>query len=343
MFILLGNHLAPTLRDYFQSRVRNDQNITLLPGNIGKFVSSEAFSDIKAAPADLGGKPVTIVQSLAAVDDHTANDLAMQLLLTVRILKKNGAGPVWAIMPFAAYGRQDRPRNGQLSSSIDDFAFLLKQAGVEGVTTMELHSELGVQFLKNNFGKKQVFNLDPTKLFVRDIKACAADASFVVGGPDAGANARADSVAKALKAKKFTFTKEHIGVNNTSVTGFSGDVKEAATITVDDMIDTGGTIKNAQLTLQSNGAVSRYVYSAHGILSNGGLEKLFEAAANDGSSSITRLVLTDTIDFTAKMDQLKSRYGAEAVDARIRVLETGETFYNHMLRDILPHPVMKAY
>ncbi len=344
MLVLLGNSLAPTLRDYFKARARNDQGVALLPASIGKFVSSEAFSEIKTPAADLKGQPVTIMQSLAAVGDHTANDLAMELLLAVRTLKRNGAGPVWVVMPFAAYSRQDRAVGGRMTSvAIDDLAFLLKQAGAEGVSTIEMHSEAGVKFLKDHFGEGQVYNLDPTELFGRDIHEHLEADHSVVGGPDAGANDRAASVARCLNAARFQFKKQHIGVNETEVTGFEGDVAGKNTVTVDDMIDTGGTIENSQVMLESKGAKGRYVYASHAIFSKGGLERLFTAKTASGDAyAITQLVVADTIDIGVKLAKLKRQYGDQEVDARIRQISTGEMLYDHIVRAVGEHPAMKA-
>jgi ribose-phosphate pyrophosphokinase len=342
MLVLLGNSLAPTLRDYFTARAQDDQAVVFLLGSIGKFVSSEAFSEIKASAADLKDQPVTIIQSLAAVDGHSANDLAMQLLLTVRTLKRNGAGPIWVVMPFAAYNRQDRVTPGRMTSvAMDDWAFLLKQAGAQGVSTIEMHSEAGVKFLVNHFGKGQVFNLDPTELFVKDIQGHLKTAECLVGGPDAGANKRADSVARLLDAAQFHFTKQHTGVNETQVTGFNGDVAGKNSITVDDMIDTGGTIENAQVTLASQGAIGRYVYAAHAIFSKGALERLFTAKSKRGDIwAITELVVTDTIDIGEKLAALIRQYGHQEVKARVRQISTGAMLYDHIARDVVGHPAM---
>lgn len=210
MLVQLGNSLAPTLRDSFTSCAANDHNIQLLSSQLGKFVSSEAYSEIIPEGQELAGKAVTIIMSPAALAGDTANDFVMELYLNIRTLKRNGAGAVWVVMPFAPYMRQDRAFDGRMTSvAIDDLAFMLKQAGVEGVSTIEAHSQAGIDHLESHFGKGQVFNLEPTELFTAHIKAQALD-NLAVGGPDAGANARADAVAKALQVPRFAFTKQHV-------------------------------------------------------------------------------------------------------------------------------------
>ena len=344
MLIVLGNSLAPTLRNYFRDCAdRTDQRIQLLPASIGKFVSSEAFSEIKALPADIQGQSVTVIQSLAAVDDHSANDFVMQLFLTVRTLKRNGSGPVWVVMPFAAYGRQDKTSPTRMTSvAIDDLGFLLKQAGAVGVSTIEMHSDAGIQFLKSHFSKSRVYDLDPTDLYADDIRQLhSRSEDILVGGPDAGANHRADAIAQALRAQKFSFTKQHVGVNETAVTSFEGDVTGKTTVTIDDMIDTGGTIENSQVILERHGAQRRYVYGAHGVFSQGGLHRLFTAkAAADGGPLITQLIVTDSIDISAKLSELRRQYGDENVTGRIRQIAAGPMLLEHIKSDISCHPAM---
>jgi ribose-phosphate pyrophosphokinase len=342
MLVLLGNSIAHTLSGYFNDRALNDKTVEILPASIGKFVSSEAFTEIKNSSQNLKGIPVTVVHSLAAFGDHTANDLAMQLLFIVQTLKRNGAGPVWVVAPFLAYGRQDKAIQERMTSiAIDDFSSLLKHAGAEGISTIEMHSKAGVDFLIKNFGEDQVFNLNPTELFVTDVVKNLKNESFVVGGPDAGANERADSVAQHLNALRFSFKKQHTGINETEVTDFSGDVTGKTTLTIDDMIDTGGTIENAQVKLESQGAKSRYVYAAHGIFSKGGLERLFKAKTASGNDyAITQLIVTDTIDINIKLAKLQRKYGHEQVKQRVRTISTGEMLYKHIVRDIAKHPKM---
>jgi ribose-phosphate pyrophosphokinase len=343
MLVLLGNSLTPTLRDYFTSRVTDEKNLKLLPASLGKFVSSEAFAEPQISPEDLKGQPVTIMQSLGAVGDHTPQDFLWQTLMTIRKLKEKGAGPIWVAMPFAAYGRQDREFDERMTSvAIDDLAFSLKQFGAEGVSTIEMHSDAGVKILERHFDKNHVFTLDPTELFANDARENLDVQNLRTGGPDKGANARADAIARALKTEKFRFKKQHIGVNKTEVIGFEGDVDGKDTMTIDDMIDGGGTIENSQVSLAEKGAKKRTTYATHPILSNGALERLFTAKTKDGEHAVSQLVVTDTIDIDAKLSALRRQYGEKAVDSRVRQISVGAMLFDHVTNDVLPHPSMTA-
>jgi ribose-phosphate pyrophosphokinase len=342
VLIILGNSLSPSLSNYFNEIVTTTESLTILESSLGKFKSSESFAEILGNPANLNHQPVTIIQSLGATNDQTSNDYAMQLLQSIHTLKRNGAGNIWVIAPFMAYSRQDRAFDGRMTSiGIDDFAFLLKQVGAVGVSTIEMHSETGLDLMKENLGRDAIFNLTPTDLFANYIKGKCGNDNFTVGGPDAGASARAEAVRKVLNAGEFKFKKIHTGINETKVTSFEGNVKNCTSLTIDDMIDTGGTIKNAQDTLEKNGAAKRIVMAAHGIFSEGGLEKLFNAKANDGASLIQEIIVTDTIDVTTKLEQLRKQYGTRAVDARVTVLSTAPMIMNHIKTDLINHPLMQ--
>lgn len=133
------------------------------------------------------------------------------------------------------------------------------------------------------------------------------------------------------------------------------------------MIDTGGTIKNSQVALAAKGAVNRYIYAAHGIFSNGGLERLFKAkisgkdmsaaerligksglknifaasAGGHNAPAVSKLVVADTINISDKLEALASRYGRKGVEARIEQLSVGAMLYDHISGTVAAHPLMK--
>ncbi|MDX6688125.1 MAG: ribose-phosphate pyrophosphokinae, partial [Baekduia sp.] len=67
-----------------------------------------------------------------------------------------------------------------------------------------------------------------------------------------------------------------------------GDVKGKTALLVDDMIDTGGTLKAAGQTVMDEGAARVYAAATHGVFSGNAFENL-EAAGFE------KIVVTDTI------------------------------------------------
>lgn len=338
MYVILGNSLSVPIKDAFNAAASNGE-CTILDSSLGKFVSGEAFAEIIPAGSDIKGKPVVVVQSLGSTQEHTANDYAMELLMAVDNLKKNGVGPIWVIAPFLAYARQDRAFGGRMTSvAVDTLGLLLKSAGAAGLSTVEIHSDGALKHLKNSFGESNVFNLDITGIVAEHIRAQHGAEDFVTGGPDKGAHDRARRLGEMLNAGRFSIEKQHISVNETETTGFTGDVDGKTSITVDDMIDTGGTIGNAQEVLVSHGAKKRIVTAPHGVLSGNGLEKLYTRKVGD-VFAIDELIISDTIDASDKISALQRQYG-DSVRRRVKQISVGGLLVSHVTHDLAAHPSM---
>ena len=78
-----------------------------------------------------------------------------------------------------------------------------------------------------------------------------------------------------------------------------GNVKNKTCIIIDDIIDSGGTIVNAAEALINRGAKEVHVYITHGVLSGEAVEKIKK-------SHIKNLVITDTIDNSNKLKNVKN-------------------------------------
>ncbi len=339
MLILLGNSLAPTLREYFTGKAQSTDGYDRLPASFGKFTAGQSFTE-HFNPVK--GQPVILVQSLGSIPSHSTNDFAMQALFEVAELKRRGASAVWVIAPYAGYSRQDRAVDGRyVSQGMDTYAKLLKAAGADGFSTIHMHSDAGTEAVERHFGKEQVFNLSTAGIFADYIRGNLNVENLAIGGPDAGAHDFAADIARLTGASGFGFTKRHIGVSDTETTGFEGDVSGKTTLTADDEIDTGGTITNAQKGLKAKGAIMRLIGASHAVFSNGGLERVFTAGARDQRLADT-VVTTDTIDRTHELAELARQYGDLDDMSRVVVLPVGPLLWEHVTKDIAPHPVMTA-
>jgi len=94
-----------------------------------------------------------------------------------------------------------------------------------------------------------------------------------------------------------------------------GDVKGKIALIVDDMIDTGGTIIRATEALLDAGAVEVSAFATHAVLSGNAVERLSE-------SPLREIVLTDTIDATAKIQG----------NPKFKILTVGELLGEAILR-----------
>ena len=110
-----------------------------------------------------------------------------------------------------------------------------------------------------------------------------------------GGVARTRALATRLKADLAIIDKRRPAPGRSEVMNIIGNVKSKTCIIVDDIIDSGGTIINAVDALKKNGAKEVYVFISHGVLSG-------DAAKKIKNSKIKKLVVTDTIDNTKKIN-----------------------------------------
>lgn len=344
MRILLGNSLANSLRQHFKSAIEANSLHERLPASIGKFPASTGFSEHMG---NIKGENVVIIQTLAREDNHSTNDFAAQLYFAADAAKEAGAKNIWVITPYNGYARQDRHVDGRnVSIGIKTYSKMLKGLGVIGHSLIDIHSEEGLGHIKDVFGPDNVFNLTTTKLFAETLeqrlfsKESISRESALVGGPDAGADPRVDALARELGVSTFRIRKKHKDVSDTEITGHEGNVKDKITITVDDEIDTAGTMSNAQTLLAEQGSIRRIVCAAHPVLSKGGLEKIFTAGARN-NRSVSDIIFTDTIDTEIPYARIVKQYDDIDDLNRIQIASVGPMLWHHIANDIANHPAMQ--
>ena len=121
--------------------------------------------------------------------------------------------------------------------------------------------------------------------------------AIIYGGKDK--NQKVSISKKLLNAGLAIVDKRRPKPGQSKVMNVIGDVKDQTCIIVDDIIDSGGTIVNAAKALKERGAKEVYVYITHGVLSGDAVKKI-------KSSVIKNLVITDTIDNTNKIKNVKN-------------------------------------
>lgn len=312
--VLIGNNTSQEVA----KALNNANNIITLPASIGQFSSGEPFvelfrgqePDFQSNSTKLKGAKTHIIQAT----DEPVSEHCQHLLLMAHSLKHYGAKDVTAVIPFAAFARQDREFKDRFTSvAAEFFPKQLKASGVDHVITVTPHSEAAIKFYQNEFGNRFTA-LSTTQLFADDIKKRFNDnlSSVVVGAPD-GADKPLDAGQQRAKelctaifgesgcnTNMFKIAKTHTGVSDTKITSFEGNVKGKHCIIVDDMIDGGSTMINAASLLKARGASSVTAYATHGILSGGALEKILSAKPDGMTPAIDNLILTDTIPTVEK-------------------------------------------
>ena len=282
MKLLTGNSnklLSQKLSKFLKTRLVNS--------NIKKFSDGEIYVEINE---NIRGNNIFLVQSISS----PANDNLLEMLLCIDALKRSSAKNITAVIPYFGYARQDRKVVPRTSISAKLVSNLITKAGADRVVTVDLHAGQ-IQ----GFFDIPVDNLYATPIFYRHIKKNLKLNNLVCVSPDVGGVARTRGLSKLLNVNLAIVDKRRPAPGKSEVMNIIGDIKNKICIIVDDIIDSGGTIVNAAKMLKSKGAKEIHVYITLGVLSG-------DAAKKIKNSPIKKLVITDTIDNSKKINNIKN-------------------------------------
>ncbi len=233
------------------------------------------------------GAYVFIIQSTFAPSDNL-----MELLLMIDAAKRASAYKIVAVIPYFGFARQDRKDKPRVWIGAKLVADLLYAAGVSRVMTMDLHADQ-IQ----GFFNVPVDHLYASSIFVPYIKSLKLP-NLTIAAPDMGGTKRAYAYSKHLRTPVVISHKTRDRVNVVGDMAVIGRVKGRNVIIVDDIVDTAGTITKASDILLHKGAKSVRVVATHAVLSGPAYERI-------ENSSITELIVTDTIPLKQKCDKIK--------------------------------------
>ena len=275
--------LAGTSNLKLSKIIAKNLKLKLINTNIRRFADGEIYIEINE---NIRGNSVFVIQSTST----PANDNLMELLLVIDALKRSSAKTITAVIPYFGYARQDRKVAPRTSISAKVVANLITDAGATRVVTVDLHAGQ-IQ----GFFDMPVDNLYTAPLFAKYIKKKLNKKKLICVSPDVGGVSRTRDLAKRIKADLAIIDKRRPAPGKSEVMNILGNVKDKTCIIVDDIIDSGGTIINAVNALIKNGANEVYVFISHGVLSG-------DAAKKIKNSKIKKLVVTDTIDNSKKIN-----------------------------------------
>ena len=115
---------------------------------------------------------------------------------------------------------------------------------------------------------------------------------LVVVATDIGISKRARDLAAKLNAPLAIMEKRRLGnIGQTEPLNVIGDVQGKIALTVDDEIDTAGSLINTVATLIERGATEVYACCTHPVFSDEAIQKI-------ASSPVKEVIVTDTIPVT---------------------------------------------
>ena len=246
---------------------------------LGKVTFSK-FSDGEFQPSfeqTVRGDDVFIVQPTIPPTENL-----MELLMMIDAAKRASARKIIAVLPYFGFARQDRKDKPRVPIGAKLVANLLTAAGADRIVAMDMHADQIQGFFDLPFD-----HMYASSIFVPYLQKLQLP-NLVMASPDTGGAKRAAAYAKFLNTDLVICFKQRKKANVISDMQVIGDVKGKDVVLVDDIIDTGGTLKKASDMMMEQGATSVRAMCTHGVLSGNAYKNLRE-------SSLKEIILTDTI------------------------------------------------
>ena len=228
------------------------------------------------------GADVFVVQPTGS----PVNDHMMELLILLDAFRRSSASRLTAVMPYFGYARQDKKDKPRVPIAAKLMADLLTAAGADRILTMDLHAAQIQGF----------FNIPVDHLFAAPVLLDAIRKMeveyLVIVSPDVGGVSRARAIGKRLGASLAIIDKRRTGKNETEVLHVVGDVEGKNVLLLDDIVDTAGTLVQAEEALRAQGAKKTYAAAVHAVLSGPAIERI-------EASKLETLLVTNTLPVDA--------------------------------------------
>jgi ribose-phosphate pyrophosphokinase len=255
-------------------------------------------------------RDVFVVQPICS----PVNNNLVEMLIMLDAFKRASAGRITAVIPYYGYGRTDKKDQPRVPITARLVADLLEVAGADRLLTVDLHApqiqgffnipvdELTAEYLLANYFSEKKLGSD-----------------LVVVATDIGISKKARDLAEKLCAPLAIMEKRRVGnADRTETLNIIGEVEGKVALTVDDEIDTGGSLVNVVNTLRERGVKDIYACCTHAILSGPAIQRI-------SSCPLKELVVTDTIPLgpNKRSDKIKVLSLAPLLGEAIHRIHTG--------------------
>ena len=272
--------------------IARELEIPLTGADVFKFANSNIFCRLHSS---VRSKDVFIIQPTCVTEHEdgsvaSVNDNLMELLIMLDTVRRDSAGRITAVVPYYGYGRTDKKDQPRVPITARLVADLISVAGADRLLTVDLHAGQIQGFFTIPVDELTAFYT--LSKYFREKRIPDA----VVVAPDIGGTKHARNFAEALHVPLAVIEKRRVQRPDGSVAkalNVIGDVEGKNVLLFDDEIDTGGTIAQAIVFLQSAGAQRVFVGVTHPVFSDPAVERL-------GGLPIEEIVVTDTIPLPAR-------------------------------------------
>ena len=220
-----------------------------------------------------------VVQPLSS----PVNRNLVELLIMIDALKRASAGRITAVVPYYAYGRTDKKDQPRVPITARLVADLLTVAGANRLLTVDLHAAQIQGFFNIPVDELTALNILGDYFAKKDFD------NLVVVATDIGISKRARDLATKLNAPLAIMEKRRIGnADQTETLNVIGEVSGRVALTVDDEIDTAGSLANTVTTLIDRGAKEVYACCTHPVFSSRAMPRIAECPVKE-------VVVTDSL------------------------------------------------
>jgi len=241
------------------------------------------------------------------------NKSLVELLIMLDAIKRASADRITAVVPYYGYGRTDKKDQPRVPITARLVADLLTTAGADRILTVDLHAPQIQGFF--TIPVDELTGVSLLSQYIRGKKL----KDLVVVATDIGISKRARDVALRLDASLAIVEKRRLGNNDsTEALNVIGDVTDKIALTVDDEIDTAGSLVGVVDTLLQRGAREVYACATHPVLSGKAVERI-------QNSPVKEIVVTDTIPLNGakKLDKITVLSMSALLGEAIHRIHTG--------------------
>jgi len=292
--------LAQSICDYLQ--------IPLGKVDVSEFSNENIFVRILE---NVRERDVFIVQPTCS----PVNKSLVELLIMLDAFRRASAGRITAVVPYYGYGRTDKKDQPRVPITARLIADLIATAGANRLLTIDLHAPQIQGFFTMPVDELTALSLLCQYFQKKNI------ANLVVVATDIGISKRARDFAAKLNAPLAIMEKRRLGNGDATETlNVIGEVQRMCALTVDDEIDTAGSLFNTVNTLLEHGANEVYACCTHPVFSGSAIQKI-------ASSPVKEVVVTDTIPVTGnkKLDKITILSMAPLLGEAIHRIHTGSS------------------
>jgi ribose-phosphate pyrophosphokinase len=283
-------------------KVSNEKQLVLVSGRAHPKLAEDIATELNAQLVHTDARTFANGEIYARFDEsvrgcdafviqsHTQpiNEWLMEQLIMVDAMKRASAKRITVVSPFYPYARQDKKGRGREPISARLVADLYKAAGADRIMSVDLHAAQIQGFFDG-----PVDHLFAMPVLMEHVRDKLDLSTLTVVSPDMGRVRVADIWSDKLGVPLAIIHKRRdpLVPNQVSVHEIVGEVRGRVCLLVDDLIDTGRTIRKAADALKANGAIGVVVAATHPVFSPPAVEML-------NSPNIDAVVVTDTLPLT---------------------------------------------